>query len=84
MVNSQELIIKKIEELCARLVQNYEEWFDGKETRELKERIKREGDVPEKESEYKVESEKNKEKFLKRRSEIYREIKDQILKDLTL
>ena len=64
-------IIKKVEELCVRLIQNYEERNGQMRRFNINKGNEDEG-------------ERIKERYLKRRSEIYREIKDQILKDLTL
>ena len=54
--------LQKIENLCSKISQNYKEW--DKEREEQSNKVKREGDKPEKENEYKIEEERINRKFL--------------------
>lgn len=82
MAKSQELIVKKIEELCARLIKNYEEWH--KEEAKWGEKVNEKFGHAPIDKEIENEGKRIKEKYLKKKNEIYGEIKDWILKDLTL
>jgi len=65
--HDKESIIKKVEELCAKLIQIYES--ENKEKKELRSNIKRENSK--KESEYRVKENQIIEKYLKKKVVIY-------------